>query len=318
MGRDFDCVVCGETCVDLSVRPIDRSRPLLGQGLLRVEPIVAGTGGIVPNAGMALTRMGMACAGFGCVGDDNWADLVTARLNNAGMNTELILPLAGEATSVTAILGDDTGEHNFAFHAGASRRFDSGRIAPHLSVFKRSRFALFGYYGLMPQLEADLPDVLRRIRLQGCRTALDAAADGGRRQPLDQILPHLDLYVPSYDEAQSQTGCDDPEAMIRVFRDFAPEALLGVKLGADGALLSPAADTWIEVAAIPPPGDVVDTTGAGDCFYAGLICGLLRGCSVADAGKLAAAAGACAVTRAGATAGLPDFDVLGRIAGIHP
>ena len=102
--------------------------------------------------------------------------------------------------------------------------------------------------------------------------------------------------------------------MIRVFRKFAPNALLGVKLGAAGALLSPSAEQWIEVAPLRPPAAVVDTTGAGDCFYAGLLTALNLHWTVEEAGRLAAAAGAYSVTARGATVGLPDFDELRRMA----
>lgn len=314
MKREFDCIVCGETCVDLTIRPIDRKRPLAEQGTVLVDPIVAGTGGIVPNSGMALARMGMKAAGLGCVGMDDWGAWLIRRLNDSGLSTDSMVRLPQAGTSVTAILVDESGDHNFAFHAGASAEFRAGTMRDQRALFQNSRFMLLGYYGLLSdELMTELPDLLQDIRAQGCRTALDAAAGGGRLQPLDQLLPHLDLYVPSREEATAQTGCSDAQDMIRVFRRLAPSALLGVKLGADGALLSPAAGEWVHVPPVTPPGNIVDTTGAGDCFYAGLICGLVRGFSTYDAGRLGAAAGACSVTQPGATAGLPEFDDLLRL-----
>ena len=80
-----------------------------------------------------------------------------------------------------------------------------------------------------------------------------------------------------------------------------------MKLGSEGALLSPAAGEYIEIPVVPAPGAVVDTTGAGDAYYAGLLTGLLRGMTVEQAGRLAAATGACCVTGYGATAGLRGF-----------
>ena len=90
--------------------------------------------------------------------------------------------------------------------------------------------------------------------------------------------------------------------------------LLGVKLGSRGALLSPAPGEFIATPCVPPPGPVADTTGAGDCFYAGLLTGLLRGMNAKQAGLLGAAAGACCVTGWGATAGLRDYDETLRLA----
>jgi ribokinase len=92
--------------------------------------------------------------------------------------------------------------------------------------------------------------------------------------------------------------------------------VLGIKLGTEGALLSPTAGKFIEIPAIKPPGPVVDTTGAGDCFFGGLLAGILRGLSVADAGKLAAAAGACCITGLGATTAIRDYESTAKLAGI--
>ena len=187
-----------------------------------------------------------------------------------------------------------------------------------MDLFARSRLTVVGYYSLMPNLEADLPEVFAAIRKTGCQTALDAAGEGGAMQPLDRILPELDVYVPSYDEAAHQTGESDPERIIKRLRSCGARGLLGLKLGSKGALLSPSAEKYIPVAPVTPPGPVVDTTGAGDCFYAGLLTGLLRGMSVDDAGRLAAATGACCVTGMGASAGLRDYAETMRLAGLKP
>ena len=134
-------------------------------------------------------------------------------------------------------------------------------------------------------------------------------------QPLDRILPHLDVYVPSLNEASHQTGLADPRAILDLYRGCGAAGLVGVKLGSKGVLLSPAAGEYIEIPAVAPPGPIVDTTGAGDCFYAGLLTGLLRGLDVRSAGLLGAAAGACCITALGATAGIRDFAATAKLGG---
>ena len=136
---------------------------------------------------------------------------------------------------------------------------------------------LLGYYSLMPNLEGDLPEVFAAIRKTGCQTALDAAGDGGGMRPLDRILPHVDVYVPSHNEATHQTGLEDPRKIIEAYRSCGAAGLLGVKLGSKGALLSPAAGQYVSIECVTPPGPVVDATGAGDSFFAGLLTGLLKG-----------------------------------------
>ena len=136
-------------------------------------------------------------------------------------------------------------------------------------------------------------------------------------QPLDELLPHLDVYVPSLAEATHQTGKTEPEAIIDTFRACGAPGLLGVKLGRGRGDAQSAAGEYLKIEQVTAPGPVVDTTGAGDCFYAGLLTGLLRGMDVQQAGRLAAATGACCVTGLGASAGLRDYAETARLAGLQ-
>ena len=243
--------------------------------------------------------------------------LVRRRLEAEAVDCSRLLTHPTAATSTTAVLIDPSGERSFAHCVGAPKLMDKAMFLANLDLFARSRMMLVGYYSLMPNLEPDLPEVLAAIRQTGCRTALDAAGSGGTMQPLDRILPHVDVYVPSHAEATHQTGQTDPRRIIEAYRSCGALGLLGVKLGSKGALLSPAAGKYVEIACVPPPGPVVDTTGAGDCFFAGLLTGLLKGLDVERSGRLAAATGACCVTGFGATAGVRAYEETARLAGVY-
>ena len=316
MSDRFDCVVCGELCADLPIWPIDHNAPLAGKTLVPVEPIRPHGGGIVANSGIALARLSARTAAVACIGRDWFGDMLVTLLKDEGIDTSCLLRHDELPSSATAVLIGEQGEHTFAYHNGASRALTREAILEQSALFEQADFALFGYYGLMPELEGELAEVLRQVRASGCKTALDAAGGGGSLQPLDRILPHLDLYVPSQEEAIAQTGLSDPRQVIEVYRRHGCAGLLGVKLGARGALLSPSDGDFLEIEPIQPPGPVIDTTGAGDCFYAGLIAGLSRGLSVAEAGRIGAAAGACSVTGLGAVAGLRDFLTTRKLAGV--
>lgn len=54
-------------------------------------------------------------------------------------------------------------------------------------------------------------------------------------------------------------------------------------------------------------GEFVDATGAGDCFNAGLITGLLDGMDLTAAVSLGCAAGSASTRGAGGTASAPDL-----------
>lgn len=315
--KNLDCIVCGSCVVDILVKPVSLNAPIGAGKLVVVEPIQLAIGGIVSNSGAAMARLGMKAAAFSYVGDDDWSPLLRRRYEHEGIDTSHLLTHPTGATSTTAVVIEATGERSFLHCVGAPKLMDKRTYLDNLPLFARSRMMLLGYYSLLPNLQSDLPEVLAAIRKTGCQTAMDAAGEGGGLEPLDRILPELDVYVPSYDEALHQTGEKDPRKILEIFRKLGAPGLLGVKLGSKGALLSPKAGEYLDISVVKPPGAVVDTTGAGDSFYAGLLTGLLRGLSVEQAGRLAAATGACCVTGIGATAGLRDYDFTAKLAGLR-
>jgi sugar/nucleoside kinase (ribokinase family) len=316
MRKTLDCVVCGSCVADILVRPMPLDTAPGEGSLVEVDPIEVATGGIVSNSGIAMTRLGMKVAALGYVGDDEWASMIRRRLDGADIDTRRLATHPAAATTTAVVLIDARGQRSFAYCPGATDEVDRALFLESFDLFEQSRFALVGYYSLLPKLEGDLPEVLSAIRRRGCRTALDSAGDGGRLEPLDRILPQVDVYVPSYAEAAHQTGRTDPEAILDVYRQCGAAGLLGVKLGADGALLSPAPGRFVKIDPVPPPGPVVDTTGAGDCFYAGLLVGLLREMDIERAGRLAAACGALCITGKGATTAVGEYAETARLAGL--
>ncbi|TWT89644.1 putative sugar kinase YdjH [Pseudobythopirellula maris] len=316
MQKTRDVVVCGSCVVDVLVRPVPLDEPLGAGRLVRTEPLVLATGGIVSNAGVTLARLGMSTAAFTYLGDDAWADVIRSRYAAEGLATGGLLTLAGVPTSTTAVMIDPSGERTFLHAVGAPKRLDKWAFLENLDLFAASRAMLLGYFSLLPALQDDLPEVLAAVRGVGCMTALDAAGTGGTLAELAPSLPHLDLYVPSHKEASHQTGEDDPERILATLRDAGAAGVVGVKLGGEGALLSERAGECVAIAAVEPPGAVVDTTGAGDCFIGGLLCGLLRGMPLGEAGRLAAACGARCVTALGATTAAGDYESTARLAGL--
>jgi sugar/nucleoside kinase (ribokinase family) len=76
------------------------------------------------------------------------------------------------------------------------------------------------YFGLLPNLTKDLPELLAEFRTSapGTKIALDTSYPPADRKLLDPILPHVDLFAPSRPEAAALTGETDPERMVASFR----------------------------------------------------------------------------------------------------
>jgi ankyrin repeat protein len=159
-------------------------------------------------------------------------------------------------------------------------------------------------------------DIVAVLREAGCRVVLESGGAGGALADVGPALPGVDVFVPSLDEARTQTGLTTPAEIIACYRGHGAAGIVGVKCGAQGSVISPVPGRLIDVPCIPAPEPVVDTTGAGDCFLAGLIVGLGKQMPVEAAARLGAATAACCVTRMGATAGVRGFADTLRLAGL--
>ncbi|HZK79504.1 MAG TPA: carbohydrate kinase family protein, partial [Humisphaera sp.] len=128
---------------------------------------------------------------------------------------------------------------------------------------------------------------------------------------LEPILPHLDLFAPSRTEAAALTGESDPERMVAVFRKKMKTGLIGIKLDAEGCYL----DDGLRPVFVPSyQVQVIDTTGAGDTWFGGMLTGLCKGMSLEQSGQFANRAAADCCTALGASSGVKAFEqTLARI-----
>ena len=223
-------------------------------------------GGAGANVAAHLAALGVPVVLAGCVGDDPAGTALAAGLAAAGVGLAL-RTVPGAASGTIVSLVEPGGQRSMLADRGANldlRADDVPAPAPggHLH--------LSGYTLLDERPRAAGLAALAAARTAGCTVSLDPASTG----PLAAYgvdrwsadTAGVDLLLPNADEARLLTGCADPTDAARTLART--HAAVAVTLGPDGALWA-AGDTVVHRPA--HPADVVDTTGAGDAFTAGLL-----------------------------------------------
>lgn len=107
----------------------------------------------------------------------------------------------------------------------------------------------------------------------------------------------IDVFLPNYQEGEVLTGLDDPEAIVTALAKLYPQALIILKLDADGALVY---DNGVATPIPPATNNLVDATGAGDSFAGAFLARYLRGATVIDAAHFATSISAWVIEHLGA------------------
>jgi sugar/nucleoside kinase (ribokinase family) len=186
-------------------------------------------------------------------------------------------------------------------------------------MLARSRHVhVSSYFLLADALGPGLAAVLSQARAAGATTSLDTNWDPAGRwgdERLTAAIAAVDLLLPNEAEALALSGAialSGATALAQAVSALvAAGPALAVKLGERGALC---ADENVTYQVSLPPVTPVDTTGAGDCFNAGLIAGLLQGLTLPQAAALGCAVGALSTGALGGTAGAPDLTAATELA----
>ncbi|HZZ44804.1 MAG TPA: carbohydrate kinase family protein [Tepidisphaeraceae bacterium] len=303
----MDAAVFGLIVADLIAEPMDLRNPPAPGGLHVANSITMTTGGNVPNTGIAMAKLGMRVAAAGLVGEDVLGQAVVEKMRSAGLDVSAVFVDGRAQTSASIVAVEPGGERVFFHTPGVTKLLDAGVFRKCVSTFKKCAFVQVGYFGLLPVLTPDLAEVLGELKREApnVKVALDTVNPPGEAGMLWPILREVDVFCPSRTEARALTGENEPGKMAGVFRKHMRGGLVGIKLDAEGCFL----DDGREQVFVPAYKiDVVDTTGAGDTWFGGLLTAMRKGMSLKEAGKFANRAAADCCTAIGASAGVRSFD----------
>jgi sugar/nucleoside kinase (ribokinase family) len=302
-------VLCiGDMAADVFASPMPRL-PEPGE-LLLADRIAFFPGGNALNTAVALQRLGEQASFFGSVGDDAFGDLLLEVLEKTGLDLRGVKREAGHATPATLIYRAEGEDRRYISALGAADRF-TGENVPVELIPDGGVVVAAGYLKLRSWKDEALSDVLRRARQRRCTTMLNVCLprEGGMdpRRCL-RLLPEVDVFVTNEDEARVLTGEEQPAAQARVLRDAGARVAI-ITRGPLG-LYAENGKCAVEMGAFTVP--LVDPSGCGDCFTAGLIAGRLRQWDLVRTLTFASALGALGATALGCTSGVPPFTDVER------
>jgi ribokinase len=281
-------VVVGDVMVDVVVR---LSGPIAAGSDTPAEIVQRG-GGAAANVAAWLARSGAAAILVGRVGDDARGRAVVTALRDEGVDVRVAVdPQRPTGTCVVLVAPD--GERSMLPDRGAN-----AALAPTPLTADAAHVHVAGYALLDPGARPAALAALAAAREAGIPTSVDpasAAPLAAARGAFLGWIDGVDLLLPNADEATVLTGAADPVEAARVLSESAREVV--VTLGGAGALWTDGT-ALVRVPAVPT--DVVDTTGAGDAFTAGVLAARVAGAGPRNALEAGAALAAQAVARPGA------------------
>ena len=300
--RGIDGILCaGNISHDILVRPVDR----LEWGTSTWVPdLLEDMGGNGSNTSYAAAMLGAPAKLLGMVGRDRQGDALLEKL--AGVGVDLTGVGRSEAPTTTTICAvHSNGERLFIQRIGSSAEAFRKPIefTPEL-IRGVSHFHLANIFAL-PNIGPHAPDIMREARNAGLTTSLDTGWDttGKWMKTVGPCLPDVDLLFVNREEARMLSGESEPAAAAEFLRQNGANDII-IKLGDQGcAIFTP--DESTRIAAFPV--EVLDTTGAGDCFAGAFLATFHRGVDYREAGRTANAVGAMVVEKLGAVTGVRNW-----------
>ena len=292
--------VCfGEALVDLL--PDRRGR------IRDCEKFEVHSGGAPANVAVGLSRLGLRTAFVGVVGEDEFGHLLERKLAAEGIDARLRYTKDAR-TGLWFIALDASGDRTFFAPTGA----DSADKFIDDSDFARVPEAGIFHCGSSAHVRPGAGDVLRRAVRAAKQRGMTVSFDPNVRAHLwrdlkdltalcRDVFPFCDIVKLSDDELQPCLGVSTSERALDALHGLGVK-LACVTLGARGAMAR-RGDERAQVKA--PQVAVVDTTGAGDGFVAGLLSKDPLAAPLEAALAFACRVGSSVCEKLGAVAGLP-------------
>jgi sugar/nucleoside kinase (ribokinase family) len=294
----YDVLVIGRPQCDLIFTGLERW-PEVGQEIL-AGGLVVTVGGTF-NVVAALTRLGLRVGMVGTIGNDEWSKRCLTAMAEEGVSTKMMAVLDRPLPSLSVCM-THAGDRGFLTYDVP--HLDPGEsCAVNVLLAVEQEEAPFLLCYLTSSVAAYAPIARRR----GMTVVADCGWDEAwlTSPELRTLFPLTDVLFANALEACAITGESDPRSALHALSRQVPFVV--VKQGAAGAS---AIVDGREYHVHTEPIEVVDATGAGDCFNAGFLYGVHRRRPIKECLQLGNICGGLAVGVAGGYAGAPTESQL--------
>lgn len=220
-------------------------------------------GGGVPATMVTLSRLGVPVKLGTFLGKDIFSQVVKNELESCNLSYDNLYSGDGVPVAVTSTIITNRDRTFISYR-------DDVKITNQLleTVFQQIKNAK------IVEMHVGFLDLYKQLDKKEVTFVLDTGwEDDLSIEKYADYISLADYYTPSYNEALKITGTTNPEDAIRVLGRYIDKPI--IKLAKDGCMVMDNGKIFI----VPPMQNVklVDSTGAGDAFLAGLIYGLYYG-----------------------------------------
>jgi sugar/nucleoside kinase (ribokinase family) len=273
-------------------------------------PGVEVSGGSAANTVVGVASFGGRAHYVGKVRDDQLGEVFGHDLRATGVGYDTPCAMSGPATGRCLILVTPDAQRTMSTFLGASSRLGPADVDPSL-ISRAKILYLEGYLFDPPEAQAAFRAAAAIAHGAGRKVALTLSdpfcVDRHRAAFLDLVQHHVDILFANEAEIRALYQVADFDAALRHVRGHCEIAAL--TRSALGSVL--VSDGRIHPVAAHPVSPVVDTTGAGDLYAAGVLYGVSRGLDLPTCGALGSLAAAEVIGHVGARPNVP----LARLAG---
>jgi ribokinase len=253
-------------------------------------------GGKGANQAIALAKLDVPTLMLGKVGKDILSDFALSSLQESGVDTTGISNSQKNSTGSASIWVNAQGQNSIVIYPGANGEVNEDFIIRHKKFFE-------GASWFLTQFEIPLKSILLALKFakkHGLKTVMDPAP--AKKISNDDIWGLVDYLLPNEIELKELTRTENILKAIHTLKSRGVKEVI-VKLGKQGA----AYESKGKLITFPatPVEQRIDTTGAGDCFIAGFLYGMIQQRDIFQAIKIANLTASYSIQKKGAAISFP-------------